>query len=85
MLSMITIVSTFLGFIFGLLLFFISQHEKERMERNSLANLLKRELEHNIILIDDYIINIKHDLNFLKWAEPIYTFRQVIIFFKITL
>jgi hypothetical protein len=82
---MITIISSLLSFIFALLLVFYTHHEKERMERNSLANFSKRELEHNIILIDEYIINIKYDLIFLEWAKAFIGFRHGIIFLKINL
>lgn len=72
--TMTTILSAVLGFVFAMILFYVTQWEKERMERISLTNLLKRELEYDLILIDKYIKDIEHDLNFLQWAYPIYTF-----------
>jgi len=75
---MITIFSTILGTILGFfsawLLFYIKERAKDRREKIVLANLLKRELEYNIKLIDDWIKDIRKDLNFLKWKNPIYIF-----------
>jgi hypothetical protein len=71
---MITVFSSLLGFIFALCLFYITQNEKEKLERRSLANLLKSELEYNINLIDEWIKEIKQNLYFTKWAKPVYIF-----------
>lgn len=71
---MTTFFSTLLGFVFALLLFHITECAKNRREKISSMNLLKRELEYNIILIDEWIISIKHNLYWLTWGKPIYTF-----------
>jgi len=39
-----------------------------------LANLLKRELEFDIILINEWVKYINQDLHFLHWAQPLYYF-----------
>jgi len=44
------------------------------LEKRSLANLLKRELEYNVSLIGEWKKNINQDLYFTKWAKPIYVF-----------
>jgi len=69
-----SIVSSLLGFIFALCLFYITQNEKKKLEKHSLANLLKRELEYNIDLIDEWKKYINQDLYFTKWKKPIYVF-----------
>jgi hypothetical protein len=75
---MITIFSIILGTILGFfttwLLFTMKESEKDRRARLLLANLLKRELEYNIILIDEWIKQINQNLYFLQWAKPIYIF-----------
>ena len=85
--TMITILSSFLGsflgFFFALLLFYITQHERTKLEKGSLANYLKMELEYNVTLIDEWREKIKQDLKFAERVKQYIFFRPRYDLFKI--
>ncbi len=63
-----------LGFIFALLFFYIQEYVKERRERKIFIKNLKREIEYNLVLIDEWIKDVKHNTYLSTWAKPIHTF-----------
>ena len=71
---MMLIISAILGFLFALLLFYLKEALKKRQNQKVLIKYLNRELKYNTALINQYIKDIKHDINFLRWAKPIFTF-----------
>jgi len=68
------IISTITGFLFALLLFYLQEAQKKRQNQKVLIKYLNRELKYNIALINQWIKDIKHDIYFLRWAKPIFTF-----------
>lgn len=68
------IVAGLVGFTFALLLFYLQETLKEQRTKKTLLEYLKRELQNNSIIIDQWIKDVKKDLYFLTWAHPIYTF-----------
>jgi len=68
------IISAIIGFSFALLLFYLQEAQKKRQNQKVLIKYLNRELKYNNALINQWIKDIKHDIYFLRWAKPIFTF-----------
>jgi hypothetical protein len=68
------VIKLLLGFFFALILFYVKERWKDENKKKELAKLLRRELEYNILLIDQWIKDIRQDLYFLTWARPIFIF-----------
>ena len=68
------IISAIIGFLFALLLFYLQEAQKKRQNQKVLIKYLNRELKYNTALINQWIKDIKHDIYFLRWAKPIFTF-----------
>lgn len=68
------IISAIIGFLFALLLFHLQEAQKKRQNQKVLIKYLNRELKYNTALINQWIKDIKHDIYFLRWAKPIFTF-----------
>jgi hypothetical protein len=68
------IISAIIGFLFALLLFHLQEAQKKRQNQKVLIKYLNRELKYNTVLINQWIKDIKHDIYFLRWAKPIFTF-----------
>ncbi len=63
-----------IGFLFAVLLFYLKEAQKKRQNKKILIKYLNRELKYNTALINQWIKDIKHDIYFLRWAKPIFTF-----------
>ena len=63
-----------IGFLFAVLLFYLKEAQKKRQNKKVLIKYLNRELKYNTALINQWIKDIKHDIYFLRWAKPIFTF-----------
>lgn len=63
-----------IGFVFALILFFLTETLKEIRKKKTLIKYLNRELRYNTLLIDQWIDDINKNIHFLKWAHPIFTF-----------
>ncbi|MBT3804999.1 MAG: hypothetical protein HOG03_10420 [Desulfobacula sp.] len=63
-----------IGFFFALLLFSLQEFLKKRQKKKVLIKYLNRELKYNTALMNQWIKDIKHDIYYLKWAKPIFTF-----------
>ena len=68
------IIPAIIGFLFAVLLFYLKEAQKKRQNQKVLIKYLKRELKYNTALINRWIKDIKHDIYFLRWAKPIFTF-----------
>lgn len=64
------IIPAIIGFLFAWLLFYLKEARKQKV----IIKYLNRELKYNTALINQWIKDIKHDIYFLRWAKPIFTF-----------
>ena len=68
------IIPAIIGFFFAVILFYLKEVLKKRQNQKVLIKYLKRELKYNNALINQWIKDINHDIYFLRWAKPIFTF-----------
>ena len=68
------VVASLLGFTFALILFYIQEVIREKWKKKKFLRNLRRELEYNVIQIDKWINEVKHDHYQATWVKPIYSF-----------